>query len=301
MRAIVACGVVAAAAGVCGAQESLYVLTHPLVPQLLELDPETGQMLSFAPVLGHESLFGGLAVDAAQNFYSIDGFNDEFDDRTFLIPIGGGVGTVVGPTGFNWNFRTVAVNPVNDVLYGATDNPVGGVYTINKATGAATHVAGFSGSPQLDQMTAMAINAQGQAFITDIGDTGLFSVNLQTGVVTFIANEGQSGNWFTDLAFDGTGVLWGARQNGGVYTINTATAVATFRFDGAYTGIVFVPDAQPCYPDCNGSGGLSIADFICFQAEYVAGNLAYADCNNSGGLSIADFICFQAAYVAGCP
>ncbi len=56
-----------------------------------------------------------------------------------------------------------------------------------------------------------------------------------------------------------------------------------------------------CYPDCNKSGGLSIADFICFQAEYVAGNLAYADCNQSGGLSIADFICFQAEYVAGCP
>ncbi len=26
-----------------------------------------------------------------------------------------------------------------------------------------------------------------------------------------------------------------------------------------------------CYPDCNNSGGLSIADFICFQGEYVAG------------------------------
>ncbi len=63
----------------------------------------------------------------------------------------------------------------------------------------------------------------------------------------------------------------------------------------------YVIEGSPCYPDCNNSGGLSIADFICFQAEYVAGNLAYADCNNSGGLSIADFICFQAEYVAGCP
>ncbi len=61
------------------------------------------------------------------------------------------------------------------------------------------------------------------------------------------------------------------------------------------------PCTNPCYPDCNQSGGLSIADFICFQGEYVAGNLAYADCNQSGGLSIADFICFQGEYVAGCP
>ncbi len=60
-------------------------------------------------------------------------------------------------------------------------------------------------------------------------------------------------------------------------------------------------EAGGCYPDCNQSGGLTIADFICFQAEYVAGNLAYADCNQSGNLTIADFICFQAEYVAGCP
>ncbi len=63
----------------------------------------------------------------------------------------------------------------------------------------------------------------------------------------------------------------------------------------------FFEPVTGCYADCNNSGGLTIADFICFQAEYVAGNLAYADCNQSGGLSIADFICFQAEYVAGCP
>ncbi len=56
----------------------------------------------------------------------------------------------------------------------------------------------------------------------------------------------------------------------------------------------------PCYPDCNNSGTLTIADFTCFQAEFVAGN-PYADCNNSGSLTIADFTCFQAEFVAGCP
>ncbi len=55
-----------------------------------------------------------------------------------------------------------------------------------------------------------------------------------------------------------------------------------------------------CYADCNGSGGLSVADFTCFQARFVGGD-PYADCNQSGTLSIADFICYQAAYVAGCP
>ncbi len=55
-----------------------------------------------------------------------------------------------------------------------------------------------------------------------------------------------------------------------------------------------------CYPDCNGSGSLTVADFTCFQAKFVAGD-PYADCNQSGTLTVADFTCFQAKFVAGCP
>ncbi len=55
-----------------------------------------------------------------------------------------------------------------------------------------------------------------------------------------------------------------------------------------------------CYADCNDSGSLTIADFTCFQAQFIQSH-PYADCNNSGGLTIADFTCFQAKFVAGCP
>ncbi len=60
------------------------------------------------------------------------------------------------------------------------------------------------------------------------------------------------------------------------------------------------PAPAVCYPDCNNSTTLTIADFGCFQAAFAAGNM-YADCNNSGTLTIADFGCFQAAFAAGCP
>ncbi len=60
------------------------------------------------------------------------------------------------------------------------------------------------------------------------------------------------------------------------------------------------PGTSECYPDCNGVGGLTIADFGCFQTRFVAGD-PYADCNGVGGLTIADFACFQTAFVAGCP
>ena len=55
-----------------------------------------------------------------------------------------------------------------------------------------------------------------------------------------------------------------------------------------------------CYPDCNGSGTLNVADFGCFQTKFVAGD-PYADCNADGSLTVADFGCFQTRFVAGCP
>jgi hypothetical protein len=55
-----------------------------------------------------------------------------------------------------------------------------------------------------------------------------------------------------------------------------------------------------CYPDCNASGSLTIADFGCFQSKFASGD-PYADCNASGSLTIADFGCFQSKFAGGCP
>ncbi len=59
-------------------------------------------------------------------------------------------------------------------------------------------------------------------------------------------------------------------------------------------------EGGPCYPDCNTSGSLTIADFGCFQNAFAGGNM-YADCDGSTTLTIADFGCFQAAFANGCP
>ncbi len=55
-----------------------------------------------------------------------------------------------------------------------------------------------------------------------------------------------------------------------------------------------------CYPDCNASGTLTVADFGCFQTKFVAGD-PYADCNGDGVRTVADFGCFQTKFVSGCP
>ncbi len=84
------------------------------------------------------------------------------------------------------------------------------------------------------------------------------------------------------------GTAWVASVNG------TSGIQNTFPF------VIQGTSGTPCYPDCNQSGTLTIADFGCFQAAFAANNM-YADCNNSGTLTIADFGCFQAAFAAGCP
>ncbi len=78
---------------------------------------------------------------------------------------------------------------------------------------------------------------------------------------------------------------------------NSTTLMAVTHGRGVYFGVI---EGAPCYPDCNNSGTLTVADFGCFQSAFAAGNM-YADCNQSGSLTIADFACFQAAFAAGCP
>ncbi len=78
---------------------------------------------------------------------------------------------------------------------------------------------------------------------------------------------------------------------------------------GAFSAVSGVPALRvarwigcgvACYADCNEVGGLTTADFGCFQSKFAAGD-PYADCNASGALTIADFACFQSKFVEGCP
>jgi hypothetical protein len=60
-----------------------------------------------------------------------------------------------------------------------------------------------------------------------------------------------------------------------------------------------------CYPNCDGSTTppiLNVADFICFQQGFAAGDSA-ANCDGSTlppVLNIADFLCFAERFAAGC-
>ncbi len=106
---------------------------------------------------------------------------------------------------------------------------------------------------------------------------------------------------------------------GGGARASSATIVADFNADGhvdlgsplgcsadwdqathAGFSILHNRTCPACYPDCNQSKTLTIADFGCFQSKFAAGD-PYADCNQSNSLTIADFGCFQSKFAQGCP
>jgi hypothetical protein len=284
-----------AIAAPAAAEGVLYFLDDYVSPELWTLDTNDGTFLDDKDITGEESLFGGLAFGEDGRLYSIDGYNDGDSDRLFRIDPATGAGEVVGETGFNWNFRSLTLDPTTGTLYAATDN---NLFTVDTGTGAATLVGSITGAT-LDQLTAIVIDASGNAYITDIGDTGLFSVDLATGQATHLGNLGQSGNWFDDLAFDAAGTLWGSRVSGGLYTIDIKALDTTLKFNGFYRGLAFADDTGECYADCTGEGDLDFFDFLCFQNAFADGD-AYADCTGEGDFDFFDFLCFQNAFADGC-
>ncbi len=280
------------------AQEQLYALRNPTSPIFAELDPATGGEISSAFVSGAEAIFSGMDFDDNGDLFMIDGFNDGLSDRLFTIDPGTAAGSVIGDTGENWNFRSVAYDPVADTLYTARDNAL---YTTDRATGVVSLVGNISGT-NLDQLTGFAIDANGQAWGSDIGDASIFMIDLSTGDATFVGNAFPgTRNWFNDLSFNAAGELYGAReQGGGVFTIDQATGAATLAFSSpTFRSIAFLGGEAPCYADFDGDGELTIFDFLAFQNAFDASDLA-ADCDGDGSLTIFDFLCFQNAFDAGC-
>jgi hypothetical protein len=209
--------------------------------------------------------------------------------------------------------RALAFNPTNGHFYTANFSSSIWEFTIDPVTLVATHpnaagpaggvgaLYGLAYSESTDTIwgwsqnpTAASIPAPGlhQVFAAELNATTLAATGrVFDGAV--VPNSGVA----PDNIAGGAEVVCDHPSNPGnasLVAVHQATpdAMVVYDLDG--------PCGNPCYPDCNGVGGLTIADFGCFQTAFVAGD-PYADCNGVGGLTIADFGCFQTAFVAGCP
>lgn len=280
--------------GVSRASGQMYLLENPTSPSLSTMDPRTGAHISTIQVLPATALFGGLTYASADRLFSIDGFNDPNSDWLTRIDVPTGKAKKIGVTNWNWNFRCVEQDPTTGILYGTDDFSL---YEIDRGTGAATWLRGiWSDQPGLMQVTALAIGPAGQAYVTDNTKTGLYRLDLATGEATLVGELGESFNWYTDLAFDPWGQLWGTRLEGGVFRIDTLAATETLEYPGKYAGVAFAPG---CYADCDKNGALELFDFMCYQNLFLGGSSA-GDCDGSGALDLFDFICFTYDFFDGC-
>ena len=176
------------------------------------------------------------------------------------------------------------------------------------------------------------LSFSGDSHIDRVDDAGAFlGVFLPSGTLSFLqqmsetsagtvlvgAFSSPSGVW--ELDTDGTviGVVPGTADSGaragrelgngnilwtngdGVNISDPTSGATTNVLDGNGQYIALLGEIEPCYPDFDEDGQLTIFDFLAFQNAFDAGDLR-ADCDEDGALTIFDFLCFQNAFDAGC-
>jgi hypothetical protein len=136
-------------------------------------------------------------------------------------------------------------------------------------------------------ITSQFVTANGEYFIA------ISQYNkdpLDAGGLLIWNNTNPAGNFQPEWVPNGPGAAnpvasWGVTTTtGGTYGIRL-------------TGSCYIGGG--CYANCDGTGGLTANDFICFLTAYNQ-NAPYADCDGVGGLTANDFICFVTAYNNGC-
>jgi hypothetical protein len=115
-------------------------------------------------------------------------------------------------------------------------------------------------------------------------------------VVTFFDMDGNQVCQFTIAGGfgpgDGTMVPFSYVSDSLIGSVNLNGRESCFDDLGYTTG-------AGCVADCDGDGILTLFDFLCFQNQFDAGDLA-ADLDGDGILTLFDFLAFQNAFDAGC-
>jgi hypothetical protein len=148
---------------------------------------------------------------------------------------------------------------------------------------------------QFSTITSQFINANGDYYIalSSFNNTTLIGrMPIDASAQQLFLPTAPSGFVYPEWAPNGpgaanavTGWTGASETTGQAYRINL-------------TGTCFLGGTS-CYANCDGTGGLTANDFICFLTAYNQ-NQSYANCDQVGGLTANDFICFVSAYNAGC-
>ena len=174
---------------------------------------------------GNSGIVGGDAIDGVLYAYNTSGHFLKINSTTGVI-----TQTITGV----WNqfMSDMAYNYSNFTMYSIRGMQL---YTVNLTTGMPTPIATLTGMHTgASFCLAFAIDFNGNAYAipADYIESGLYSVNLSTGVCTLIGNTGTRVNNAQSMGFDhNTGVLYWAQCGGAsgnnFMILNTSTGAAT--------------------------------------------------------------------------
>jgi hypothetical protein len=189
-------------------------------------------LVAAATALGSTPVSARQPVDAAistERLYATVATNLGTSDLFLLNAATGALAQTIGPVGFA--VTGLAVHPETGVLYGATsrnsDNSPGSLITIDPDTGAGTLIGDMV--PGSDEASAdIDFGPDGTLYgIMEPGSDDIVTINLTTGLATFLGDAGES-TFGSGLAFDtATGkLLWSGHGSDGVLLItDPATGV----------------------------------------------------------------------------
>ncbi len=198
-------------------------------------------------------------------------------------------------SGFNNYVNALKVLPNGDLVAGGIFSKSGSspVPKIARWNEASTTWSGLGAGIGGTQVSAMTVQSNGDLIIG-----GLFASAGGQPLSNIARWDGIQWHGL------GTGVIGGSEVTRAVAVLANGDIAAggRLRFAGGEVSSMFALYGCPstsCYADCDASGQLNIDDFICFQTNFVLGEMS-ADCDASGQLNIDDFICFQTLFVLGC-
>jgi hypothetical protein len=237
----------------------------------------------------------------------MDGYIDdvwELNDRP---------GRLIGQTGFRYGVDAgLSYHPLRGKLYnlnGAENFDIthSWIYEINPDTGQATYVSQNSNI----YVEALAISDDGVAYAADnVFTDNFYSVNLDTGAMTFIGHLETLSPSGIHMDFDCEGTLWATTATSTtapdrIYRINPATGQAslsaTFEYgSGGFRGLTVLPQWPcNCPADLTGDGVVGVNDFLELLTAW-GDSGGPADIDGDGIVGVTDFLELLAAW-GPCP
>ena len=230
--------------------EALFAVDSPnqLGLRLLELDSQSGAVVRTIPYV--DSFVGERALTYAQDRVVILGrFGIGTADRLIRAHPADGLAQHLQHVSSPWSVHAIDYDGQTGIIRGICfQQPVGGWYgcQLSPATGAATIGAQIT---SINGITALAINAAGEAFITAAPGATLYRLDMTTGSATLLGSLGVPTSVAWDLAFDSSDRLWASLDDvvtgadTGLYTVDPVTYQATkvISVIDEYYGITFGP------------------------------------------------------------